>query len=307
MRLLIATPQKDLEHLFKDVIQERDEIIATPLSQAIETFSDDRYDAVMIDVATESHALSSKELEAMISEIRNVATRRWIPILMLAQSLDEKLLSNAFVAGADDVILLSYPVWLLKAKLTALNRVESIQSELQVAVDRIEQMSLVDVVTQLPNYRGVMREAVRLFGQSNRDENPFGAVMIEIDHFDRYVDHHGASSATELFKTLALLVEGSSSRPLDFVGRYDEKTLILLLPETSAEGAQKVAQEVLKHVREAAFPFAAAPNHGMVTVSVATNSYEPEEAARSVETLLSELKLGLETAQNSGYDRAIAV
>ena len=302
MKLLIASQQPSLETWFGSVLDGADQVFRVNPSEVVDFFAKDRFDALVIDIQDESIAF-----DEIIPAIREIATRRWIPISIFSNNLQDERLAQAFHAGADDVIIASYPAWLLRSKLSALSRVENIQSDLQNAMDRLEQLSLVDTVTQLPNYRGVMREAVRLFGQSNRDEKPFAAVMIEIDHFARYEKDHGHHQAVELFKTLALLVEGSSSRPLDFVGRYDEQTLLVLLPETHAEGAQKVAQAVLKHVREASLPFATSPDHGLVTVSVASNAYDPEETPVSVEQMLDMLKAGLSEAQNTGFDQAIAV
>lgn len=302
MKLLIASNQPSLYQWIGTVLDAGDSAVLSSVEQLLTQFMDDRFDSVIIDIDG-----IQEDLEAIIVGVRAIATRRWIPIIVLSSDMDEERMSAMFQAGADDIILSSYPSWLLKAKLGALGRVEQIQSQLQVAMDRIEHLSLVDSDTQLPNYRGVMSEAVRLYGQSNRDEKPFGAVMIQIDHFDRYIEEHSHNQAQELFRTLALLVEGSSSRPLDFVGRFDESTLILLLPETDDTGAQKVANEVLRHVREAELSFSSSPNNGVVTVTVATNAYTPDITTLSVEQMFENLRRGLRQAQTNGYDQAIAV
>jgi|GEM_PF-837984 len=302
MKLLIASQQSSLSQWFENVLDDSDNAILVEGDDVVNAFSKDRYDAVVLDIAH-----GGIDPQDLIPQLRKIARRRWLPIAIYCDEFQETMLSGAFHAGADDIIQASYPSWLLRNKLSALSRVEKIQNELQAAMDRLEQLSLVDTVTQLPNYRGVMREGVRLFGQANREEKPFAAVMIEIDHFQHYIEEHGHQQSVELFKTLALLVEGSSSRPLDFVGRYDDETLLLLLPETDTEGSQKVANAILKHVREASLPFATSPDENIVTVSVATNSYDPNESPISVEALLGTLKNVLEQAQDSGHDRAIAV
>lgn len=302
MKLLIASNQPSLFQWIGTVLDRHDSAVLTSLPQLLDQFKSNRYDSVIIDIDD-----AEQDIQSMIAGIRAIATRRWIPIIILTSEMDEEKLSSMFNAGADDIILSSYPSWLLKAKLCALGRVEQIQSELQVASDRIEQLSLVDPLTQLPNSRGVMNEAVRLFGQSHRDEKPFAAVMIQLDYFSQYLKEHGHQQAQELFHTIALLVEGSSCRPLDFVGRYDDNVLILLLPETDTLGAQKVASDVLRHVREAALPYASSPNDGIVTVTVATDAYNPGEDQMSVDHMLNTLRRGLEAAQSSGHDQSIAM
>lgn len=302
MNLLIASNQPSLYQWIGTVLNVEDTAVLSSVEHLVTQFNCDRYDSVIIDIEG-----ITEDVYDIIGSIRAIATRRWIPIIVLSAEMDEAQLSLMFKAGADDIILTSYPSWLLKAKLGALGRVEHIQSELQVAMDRIEQLSLVDSVTQLPNHRGVMNEAVRLYGQSNRDEEPFGAVMIEVDHFKRYVGEHGHHQAQELFRTLAMLVEGSSCRPLDFVGRFDENILILLLPETDENGAQKVGKEVLRHVREADLPFVSSPSGGAVSVTVATCAYTPEVTTISVEQIFENLRLGLHEGQSAGFDQSVAV
>ena len=303
MKLLIASSQPSLYQWIGAVLDSNDVAVLSSSQNLVSQFNCDRYDSVIIDIT----GISVDDMKDIMSQIRAIATRRWIPIILLSSEMNQEQLSSMFKAGADDIILTSYPSWLLKAKLDALGRVEQIQSELQVAMDRIEQLSLVDSVTQLPNYRGVMNESVRLYGQSNRDDAPFGAVMIEVDFFDRYVGEHGHDQAQELFRTLAMLVEGSSCRPLDFVGRFDEGILVLLLPETDEHGTQKVGKEVLRHVREANLPFANSPSGNVVTVSVATYAYIPDVTSLSVEQIFGKLKQGLHQAQTAGYDHAFAV
>lgn len=302
MKLLIASNQPSLYQWIGTVLDSDDSAELASVEHLVTQFNSDRYDSVIIDIEG-----ITEDVYEIIGDIRAIATRRWIPIIVLSAEMDELQLSRMFKAGADDIILTSYPSWLLKAKLGALGRVEHIQSELQVAMDRIEQMSLVDAVTQLPNHRGVMHEAVRLYGQSNRDDEPFGAVMIEVDHFSRYIVEHGHHQAQELFRTLAMLVEGSSCRPLDFVGRFDENVLILLLPETDENGAKKVGKEVLRHVREADLPFVSSPSNGCVSVTVATYAYIPEVTHLSVEQIFEKLQQGLNEGQSAGYDQSIAV
>ncbi len=301
MKLLIASSQQSLYQWIGTVLDTEDSAVLTNYEELVAQFKADRYDTVLIDAQK-----MPKDIEHVISGIREIATRRWIPIVVLTDEMHEEKLSSVFAAGADDIILSSYPSWLLKAKLSALGRVEKLQSELQVAKDHIEQLSLIDSVTHLSNHRGVMAESVRLCGQANRDDTPLAAVMIQIDHFNRYVEEHGDAQGQELFRTLAMLVEGSSSRPMDFVGRYDENILVLLLPETDNNGAQKVAAEILRNVREAALPFITSPD-GVVTVSVVTRAYVPDVTTLSIEQMLGRLRQGLHEVQTTGYDQAVAI
>lgn len=302
MRVLIASNQPSLYQWIGTVLDKDDTAVLTDAEHLVEQFNKDRYDSVIIHI----DGLADHIFE-IIGGVRAIATRRWIPIIALSAQMDQAKLSLVFKAGADDIILTSYPSWLLKAKLNALGRVEHIQSELQIAMDRIEQLSVVDPVTQLANHRGVMNEAVRLIGQANREEKAFAIVMIEVDYFEQYQKEHGHQQSQELFRTLALLVEGSSSRPLDFVGRLDDHTLVLLLPETNTLGVQKIGQEVLRHIREANLPFVESPKENRVSATVATYAYNPAIAKISVEQLFKKLRQSLHETKFAANDTSLLV
>jgi len=290
MKLLIASNQASLSDWVGQSLDDGDQVVHASADQVIEVFGKERFDGVLLEL----DSFESAAIE-VIESIRKIATRRWIPIAILVSEIDEDKLSPVFVAGADDMVSSLTPPWLLKAKLRALARVGDLQSELQVAVDRIEQLSAIDGLTQLPNERGVVNELIRLYGQANRDNDPFAIVMFKINGFDRYEQENSASASQKLVQTLALLVEGSSSRPLDFVGRYKKDTLVLLLPSTANDGGDKVAQAALQHVRDAAIPMSSNASDGIVSLKPATMIYMPnlELQEGATEDMLVELEQSL--------------
>ena len=93
---------------------------------------------------------------------------------------------------------------------------------------------------------------------------------------------------------------------MDFVGRYDKTSLILLLPDTDAVGAKRVATAVLQNVREAQLPFLSSPD-GIVTASAATQTIQPSKSKILIDERLAELRKELDFAQEEGANETLVV
>ncbi len=68
--------------------------------------------------------------------------------------------------------------------------------------------------------------------------------MIDIDHFKKVNDRYGHPFGDLCLQRAAELVAGSLKRPPDIAARYGGEEFVVLLPNTTAEGAMTVAQQI---------------------------------------------------------------
>jgi diguanylate cyclase (GGDEF)-like protein len=82
-----------------------------------------------------------------------------------------------------------------------------------------------------------------MIAHANRAEKPLAAVMLDLDHFKQINDTFGHGRGDDVLAAAAEAMR-SALRESDFVGRYGGEEFLILLPDTDAEGAMRVAESV---------------------------------------------------------------
>lgn len=120
-------------------------------------------------------------------------------------------------------------------------------SDIRRAVERIRFVSETDELTQLFNLRAFMAIAERNHRQSKRYGHPYTLVMIDSDNLKAVNDTHGHDCGNELLK---LTTQGirRELRETDVAARYGSDEFILLLPETTEQGARELAERIRRTI-----------------------------------------------------------
>lgn len=100
-----------------------------------------------------------------------------------------------------------------------------------------------DSLTGLPNKRATDDTLKRMVAQANRSITPLAALMLDLDHFKAINDRFGHGKGDEVLAAVGAVLQ-SSLRASDFAGRFGGEEFLVLLPETSVEGAQQVAEKI---------------------------------------------------------------
>lgn len=77
-----------------------------------------------------------------------------------------------------------------------------------------------DFLTGLYNRRAFTDCAERIWKQAQRDQQPVGVVMMDVDFFKRYNDHYGHAAGDEALRQIARVIDAYARRPLDCAARY---------------------------------------------------------------------------------------
>ena len=126
--------------------------------------------------------------------------------------------------------------------------------------------------------------------RSDRTGHPFALLLIDLDHFKLINDRYGHQSGDEVLKRCAAALR-RSVRTIDFVARYGGEEFCLLLPETSAQGARRLAERL----RET---FNALPRPAP-TISVGISVHKPRG---TVQEILEQADEALYRAKKAGRD-----
>jgi diguanylate cyclase (GGDEF)-like protein len=155
-----------------------------------------------------------------------------------------------------------------------------------------ERMAQTDRLTGIANRRGIEREIKHEMLRLRRYETPLAFAMFDIDHFKHVNDTHGHSVGDDVLREVARIIAGSL-RDTDLVARWGGEEFLLVLPETTGEGARLCADRIRLAVAGAALPVP-------VTVSAGIHQASPGE---SLTEILNRTDKQLYQAKNSGRNR----
>jgi diguanylate cyclase (GGDEF)-like protein len=123
-------------------------------------------------------------------------------------------------------------------------------------------------------------------------------MMIDVDEFKSYNDCYGHQAGDRCLAQLSMAFQATVKRSADFVARYGGEEFVIVLPETTAAGAEIVASNLMREVEALGLPHARSP-HGKVTVSVGIAFANPQ-AGGGRSTLLRAADAALYAAKAQG-------
>jgi diguanylate cyclase (GGDEF)-like protein len=106
-----------------------------------------------------------------------------------------------------------------------------------------------DSLTGLHNRRGFMEAWEDALHRSRRSGRPVSIVLADLDHFKQVNDTRGHAAGDLALRAVARTLR-ASLRAQDVVARWGGEEFMLLLPDTDAEGARRVAESARTAVEE---------------------------------------------------------
>ncbi len=115
---------------------------------------------------------------------------------------------------------------------------------LEIANHKILALSLSDELTQLANRRQLDNILEKEWSRAIRSQLPLSLIMFDIDYFKDYNDAFGHQQGDICLQKMAETLHNVFKRPGDCVARYGGEEFLAILPDTSLEGAMKMAEKV---------------------------------------------------------------
>ncbi len=162
---------------------------------------------------------------------------------------------------------------------------------------RTRQEATTDALTGLANAREFRHRLETAFARSDRREMQLSLLLIDFDHFKSVNDQLGHQHGDLVLQMGARIVRGAV-RGQDTVARYGGDELAVIVPDTGAAAAQRLAYRIVDSVHAAAV--STTPGH-QLTFSVGVATY-PDDALTPTE-LVNAADQALYLAKREGKDR----
>lgn len=183
------------------------------------------------------------------------------------------------------------------------NQLEALVEErtraLSDANDRLEALASTDPLTGIPNRRHFLEVAAQEFERARRYGHPVSLVIVDLDRFKAINDTYGHPVGDAVLKWAAEQAVGSC-RSSDVVARFGGEELVVLLPETDAQGALDAGENLRRRL---AVPTEHLGNRIAITASAGVAEwFAPDEA---ISSLLDRADRALYAAKRAGRDRVM--
>lgn len=183
---------------------------------------------------------------------------RSIPIIVLSSKEEATTKRDAFNNGASDYLVkLPDQIELLarirahsRSYLTHLERnaafsaLREMQKQLEETNKELQRLSAQDGLTGIPNRRSFDEMLEREWKRAHRNKAALALIMIDIDFFKRFNDNYGHLAGDDCLKRVAQALQAALHRPADMIARYGGEEFSAILPETTQEGANTVAENL---------------------------------------------------------------
>ena len=172
--------------------------------------------------------------------------------------------------------------------------------ELQALNAELRRQANTDALTKLLNRRGFEAQARLALARARRTNHVLSAMSVDIDFFKRVNDRFGHEVGDIVLAKLGEILQ-TRMRETDIVARIGGEEFIVLMPDTSLDATQQVAQELLHTIAQTEIPPV-----GFITVSAGVSTLH-----RNIEDGLHEMIKrsddALYMAKNNGRNRVCRI
>ncbi|MTI64530.1 sensor domain-containing diguanylate cyclase [Methylophaga sp.] len=106
----------------------------------------------------------------------------------------------------------------------------------------LEELSFKDGLTGVSNRRMLDSVLEQEWVRARREQQALSVLLVDIDFFKQYNDFYGHIQGDDCLKQVAQVLADAATRSRDFFARFGGEEFVMVLPETDADAAQKVAE-----------------------------------------------------------------
>lgn len=219
-----------------------------------------RYTCELLGLSRE--ILQGQSVAAVFTRASNIMVDSYVMPMLLHEQRCEEILLELRTTGGETVPVLLNAVrtdpedgrifWSL---LRAVQRNQldhelvRTRHELQQKVQQLTELSITDDLTGLLNRRALKRRTDLLLAQSARTGRPMSLLILDVDNFKTINDSLGHIEGDRVLIRLGQLLK-TEGRESDIIARYGGDEFLIVMPDTGAEDARKLADRLAGKVRE---------------------------------------------------------
>ncbi len=287
---------------------------------ALEIARSDPPDIILLDIG-----LPEMDGYEICQRLRSGYNTKDIPIIFVSAWNQGNNKIQAFKSGGNDYITKPYQMEEVIARVENQLQIRRLKTELekknQLLAEQLSQQKNqkqqllkrnqklgqlvnIDSLTQLANRYRLDEFLTKEWYRRRRDNSALSLIICDIDYFKLYNDRFGHLAGDECLKQVAQVISQGVRRPADLAARYGGEEFAIILPQTPAQNALKVAERIRLNVKKLQLPHPSSLAGDCVSLSLGISCIVPNSNCTE-QQLLSAADKALYEAKKQGRDRAI--
>ena len=292
--LLVDDSPSNIRTLIQFLREDYKILVATSGPVALELALRERPDLILLDVV-----MPEMDGYQVCARLKEDPRTRQVPVIFVTGQDEEGEELKGFDLGAVDYITKPFSLSIVRARVKT-------QLELKRCRDELEQQSMTDGLTGVPNRRHLQKFLDLLWSQAQRLGGPVSLILIDLDHFKAYNDHYGHLAGDDCLRQVAKALERSTQRKTDLIARFGGEEFLFVLPGTDLEGAGRIAELLRASVEALAIPHEDSDAASRVTISLGVAAMIPTAEDRP-DQLLDRADQALYESKRLGRNRWTAL
>lgn len=269
-------------------------IIDDPLT-AVMHAAETRYELIIINLD-----MDSVDGLRLCSQLKSLERTRQTPILIVVAPDDHQRLLRALDMGVNDYLIRPIDKQELLARANTQIRRCRYTDQLRSHVQATMEMAVTDPLTGLYNRRYMESQTAALVEHAINRGKALSILALDVDHFKAVNDEHGHAVGDRVLQELASRLK-QAIRNIDMVCRIGGEEFVIVLPNTSADVATKIADRMRRSV--SGTPFNVGSRNGPLTVTVSIGVAAVESASDTMESVMKRADEALYSAKRAGRNR----
>lgn len=239
----------------------------------------------------------------LCSQLRSIDRTRFLPIILLAEQGEDERIIRGLDLGINDYLTRPVDQQELTARLRTQVRRKRYNDQLRASVAQTIEMAVTDGLTGLHNRRYLDSHLQTLFDRAVARRRPLSVMITDLDRFKSVNDTYGHDGGDDILREFARRLR-KNVRGIDLACRFGGEEFVVVMPDTEAHIAEKVAERVRAEIAQTPFQIGKGGQTLAVTVSVGVSSLR--RGPDTVEDLMKRADVALYEAKSGGRNRVVA-
>jgi diguanylate cyclase (GGDEF)-like protein len=192
------------------------------------------------------------------------------------------LTTRTCVSGQDEFLTLNtYMNTMVEALAQQIESHRHTNEELARRNQQLDQLVHIDGLTGITNQNYFFETFTCEWNRLQREKQFLSLLFIDIDFFKQYNDLYGHQSGDNALRRFGAILEEVTRRPADLAARYGGEEFVVLLPNTSHQGAKEIGKIIQQKLEAAAIEHAQSAVSPYLTCSIGIVSAVPDSSFSS--------------------------
>ncbi|MDR1874810.1 MAG: diguanylate cyclase [Synergistaceae bacterium] len=288
--LIVDDEEANLDVLTRILSTEYTPLTAKSGEEALKYVSQEPPDLILLDIL-----MPGMNGFDVLAALKSSEETKNIPVIIITELSDEEAEERGFFLGAVDYIMKPFKNSIVLAR---------VRTHLQILrqIRTIEQLGLMDPLTDIPNRRSFDNHIRMEWRRSVREQTPLSFLMMDLDNFKTYNDTWGHPQGDALLKAVAQIFASAARRPSDLAARIGGEEFGVLLPNTDLAGACVKAEKIRADVEALRLPLVDGSAVTSITISIGVAAILPTKDD-DLRCLIARADENLYRAKDAGRNR----